>query len=161
MTTTETAKDGVEICRNYLTSIEKITGIRPRVSMMSAPNRKDGTMDTYATADIRPDLAEKVMYEEGERIETVRLDQLEIRRPEPWRRLRDYFTEDRLNNNLLVVAEKEVLEANSYRIETDYYMAFDIPPQKGPLIKAFFLFATSKEKELLENHLSEIRQIIS
>lgn len=158
MTTTE--KDGVEICSNYLTGIEKATGIRPRVSMMSALNYEEGTIDTFATADKRKDLAEKVMFAEGERIETVRLSKLKKRPPEPWRRLMDYFTEERLANNPLVRAEKAVLEANGYNIETDYYLAIDIPVGEGPLEKAFFLFATKNEKAVFHEILPKIREII-
>lgn len=160
MITTETAKKGIELCNYFLKVTHRITGINPRVSMMSAPNRKDGTMDTYSTAEKHPELADKVMFAEGERIETQRLDQLKIRQPESWRRLKDYFTSERLLNNPLVRAEKEVLEANGYSLETDYYLAIDIPPGAGLLEKVFFLFATETEKPIMDKYLLELRELI-
>ena len=158
--TTEISKNGIETCSDYLKEIEEDTGIRPRVSLMTSQNRNLGKTEVYATSDLQPELAEKVMAAAGERIETQRLDKLKTRPPEPWRRLKDYFTEDRLRTNALVRAEMELLLANGYSIEKDYYMAFDIPQGDNPLEKVFFLMASKDEKPILDKHLKAIRRII-
>lgn len=160
MTTTETTKDGVDICSNYLTAIEKETGIYPRVSMMSVINQDDGSMYTVTIAKKRKNLAQEVMSAEGEYIETMRLSKLKKRPPETWRRMKDYFTEERLATNPVVQAEKAVLEANGYDIEADYYMVIGVPAGEGPLEKVFFLFASEDEKTIFNEKLSKIREII-
>ncbi len=159
--TTEISKDGVAICKRYRLAIHHATGILPRVTIMSTPNRNDGKMDIFCTAEKQQHLAQKVMDAEGERIETTRLDNLAERTPEPWRRLKDYFTKDRLANNPLVQAEKDVLEANGYDLETDYYKAMDTPPGRGLLESVFFLFATADERVVMNKHLTAVRAIFS
>lgn len=154
-----TAHEKSTICHNALRIVADLTGVSPRVAILT-DYREDGTIDSFAymtDPDPAPEARiaiDQIAQSRAKKI--ISQTMLEARHYEIRRdTLASYFTADNLQNEL-VQAEKVLLENAGYSIQEGEYFAFPVPTDANPMGILFVMARNGTEAGKMEVQKNKI-----